>query len=443
MFLTYLMTPPRLTRYENGRHDLCRPKTPFGSKMPKLSQSLIEHTPHPSHGQAFIRDTELPGFALRVTKGCKTFILEKRVQGRMRRLTLGRLGVLTVDAARERARSLLGDIERGRVPEQAHKKPTFGKLAELYIERHARHKKSARNDQAVLRNHLSHWRPKRLADITAGEVALLHGRIGQTTPYQANRVVALLRKMFNLALGWGLFAGRNPAAGVTLHKEHKRYRFLQPDELPRLFHALKEETNEPARVAFLTALFTGARPAAVLAMRWQDLGDLDRETLVWRIPQQHGRPPEVIPLVSPLSEAIKQLPRREPNPYVFAGHGRSEHLVNLKHAWQRIRVKAQIRDVRIADLRRTFVAWLAAGGESLTLMGQILDHAGVAAAQRYAGAYLDPIREALERSAKRMLISGKIGPAFAKSAAASTISGGNPLQILTAPEGSLKKPETA
>ena len=410
--------------------------------MPKLTQALAEQTSHPSQGQCFIRDDALPGFALRVTKGCKTFVLEKRIQGRMRRMTIGRLGQLTVEAAREQATTLSAQIERGAVPEQVQKKPTFGQLADLYLQRHAPHKKSARNDQAVLRNHLSYWRSQKLAEITRRDVVLLHMKIGESMPYQANRIVALVRKMFNLAVIWGLFAGENPAAGVGFYKEQKRHRFLQPDELPRLFKALKEEPNEYARAAFMTALLTGARPGAVLTMKWDDLVDLSRERLVWRIPQARGAP-DVMPLVQPLRDVLKQLPHRQDNPYVFAGQSRAEHLVNLKRAWHRIRVKAEIGDVRINDLRRTLFAWLAAGGESPTLMGQILHHAGGATADPDAGLYLDPIREVLERNSKRMLVSGKIGPAFAKGTTASSALPRNPLLILTAPEGNVKKGEPA
>ena len=57
--------------------------------MPRLTKQLIDATPFPPAGQVFVRDAELPGFALRVTQGRKSFVLEKRIRGRMRRLTIG------------------------------------------------------------------------------------------------------------------------------------------------------------------------------------------------------------------------------------------------------------------------------------------------------------------------------------------------------------------
>src|SRR5437016_14527644 len=82
-------------------------------KMPSLTQSLAEKTPHVPAGQAFVRDSELPGFALRVTKASKSFVFERRIHGRMRRVTIGRFGPLTADQAREEASRMAADISQG------------------------------------------------------------------------------------------------------------------------------------------------------------------------------------------------------------------------------------------------------------------------------------------------------------------------------------------
>lgn len=78
--------------------------------MPRLTKQLIDATPFPSTGQVFVRDTELRGFALRITPGRKSFILEKRMRGRMRRLTLGPFGPVTLEQARKLAAAHIGAI---------------------------------------------------------------------------------------------------------------------------------------------------------------------------------------------------------------------------------------------------------------------------------------------------------------------------------------------
>ena len=398
--------------------------------MPKLTEALTKETPYVSRGQHFIRDSEQPGFALRVTKGTKSFVLEKRVHGRMRRMTLGRVGRLSLEEARHQALKMAEDISRGAVPEPLRTRPTFGELADLYLDRHVPHKRSGRNDRAVLRNYLASWRSRKLTEIGREEIESLHKTIGQRAAYQANRVIALLRKMFNLASEWGLFIGDNPAAGVVFHKEERRMRFLQPAELPRVFQALQEEKNEYVRLAFVTAILTGARREEVLTMRWEDV---NVERAIWRIPQAGGAPPHIVPIPGLLVSLLHPLSKNSNNPYVFVGEGSQGHLVNVKRAWQRIRRRAEITDVRVSDLRRTFAAWLAAAGESWEVIAQALNFRSPATTAIYAQLRVDPIREALERNAKRMVLGGgKIGPAFAKQTAVTTPVP-NPLLVLTAP----------
>ena len=100
---------------------------------------------------------------------------------------------------------------------------------------------------------------------------------------------------------------------------------------------------------------------------------------------------------------LRSLPMVEGNLYVFPGLNGVGHLQNMKRAWDRIRVKAGIRDVRFHDLRRTVGSWLAGSGESLHLIGKILNHHDVSTTAIYARLNLDPMRQALERNASKML----------------------------------------
>jgi hypothetical protein len=278
--------------------------------MRRLTKQVIDETPFPSAGQVFVRDAELPGFALRVTKGRKSFVLEKRIRGRMRRLTIGPYGPLTVDQARKLAEIHVGAIAHGEDPAQVRQnqlhEPTFGDLTEQYLDRHAPRKRSARDDRAMLNTHLTVFHTRKLTDVTRNDVARLHAKVGETAPYRANRIVALLRKMFNLAHDWGFYNGENPATRIQSFKEESRDRFVQPEELPRLFRAIGEEPNLYIRTVFLTALLTGARRAEVLSMRWDDVSLTRAE---WRIPQTKAGRPHLLPLPHVLVATLSSLPR--------------------------------------------------------------------------------------------------------------------------------------
>jgi hypothetical protein len=209
----------------------------------KLTKKIIDAAPFPEQGQVFLRDAEVRGLALRITRGSKTFVLEKKIHGRARRFTLGPYGALTVEAARKMAQEKIGEVAKGDDPAEARRQrrqaTTWGDLETLYLERHAIHKKSMKDDVSLLNRHLAQWRTWRLSAITKAEVCSKHAEIGAAGHrIAANRMIALVRVMFNLATDWGFFAGVNPAARVKLFKEVSRERFIKPDELPRLWKAL-------------------------------------------------------------------------------------------------------------------------------------------------------------------------------------------------------------
>jgi len=109
--------------------------------LPKLTKRLIDLATHPAKGQRFLRDGELRGFAIRITKGSKTFILEREIQGRVRRMTLGRYGMLTIDQARDLANVKIVEIAKGNDPgeekERRSQSATFVELETRYLAQHA------------------------------------------------------------------------------------------------------------------------------------------------------------------------------------------------------------------------------------------------------------------------------------------------------------------
>jgi integrase len=384
----------------------------------KLTKRIVDEAAHPDKGQVFMRDDSLRGFGVRVTPGTKTFILEREIHGRVRRITLGRYGPMTVDGARALAQKRIVEINEGRDPAEERRQrqhaPTFGDLVGMYLTRHAALKKSAANDRAILNHHLAHWRTKKLNTITREDIARLHTKIGtepssvirpgrptaRPLPRTANAMLTLLHSMFNLAYDWGLHPGPNPCIRIKKFPEVSRERFVKPDELPRLWKALQAEKNVIVRAAFFVGLLTGARRDEVLTAKWVDF-DLDQG--LWTIPTTKAGRSHVVPLPALVVDELKRLPRFADNPYVFVGRWGRGHLVNIAKPWARIRKAANLTDVRIHDLRRTLGSWLVAQGHSLSLIGKTLNHSNVSTTQVYARLQVDAVRAALEANARKML----------------------------------------
>ncbi len=362
-------------------------------------------------------DDRMPGFGVRIyPSGMKSFVLSYRHQGRKRLMALGRYGVLTLEIARDKARQALVDSNGGSDPLDQRAKRNHGEtiadLAETYMERHAKvHKKTWLADQRAINKYiLPAWATKKVQNLERSDVAKLHHDVGRTYPVTANRLLEVISKMCELARIWGFVdeSAINPARGITRFREHKRDRYITPQELPRLAEAIDNEPNLFARYALWMFLFTGLRKSELLQARWTDV-DWDREEL--SIHNTKNSRPLLLPLSSAALALLRQLPREEGNPFLFPGRDPGKNLVNIDKAWRRIRVEAGVPDVRLHDLRRTVGSWLAQSGNSLHLIGRVLNHKTASTTQVYARFGNDHVRDALESLGQNLL--GAAGKASA------------------------------
>lgn len=373
-------------------------------KRYNLTETFAEKAKAPATGEVFYRDRDLRGFALRVNwGGVKAFVIEGRIKGRVRRVTIGRWPVLSTVTARREALKMKTDIRAGLDPTAAAEaRPTFQMLVERYIEHSKVHgKKTWKREKQMLALYVpSGWRTRWLSDITRDEMIQLHDAIGEANgKYASNRLIMLLRAMWNAARDWKLFAGDNPAARIKLFREDKRERFLSPDELQRVNTALMDEPNEYWRAYFPLILLLGPRKSELLAAKWTDV-DLERRT--WLKPETKNGKSHLLPLPAPAVAILERLPSRGRSEWIFPGCGATGHLQGPWPAWKRIRDRAGCRDVRIHDLRRTLGSWLAGAGFSLPLIGKALNHTSPSSTSVYARLALDPVRTMLEQNAELM-----------------------------------------
>jgi integrase len=208
--------------------------------------------------------------------------------------------------------------------------------------------------------------------------------------------------------------------------------------LKKVNAALLEEPDWRWRTYFPLALMLGTRRSELLSMRWTDI---DMQQRTWRIPETKAGNSHLLPLPSPAMAMLETLPSRGTSEWVFPGgcyadvgaltnapcaHGNGPssdfqgdgqprssyklgtervtgHVVEPGKAWQRIRQRAGVPDVRIHDLRHTLASWLVAQGFNLPLIGRALNHTQTATTARYAHLAMDPVRAALEQTAALMV----------------------------------------
>ena len=209
------------------------------------------------------------------------------------------------------------------------------------------------------------------AEVGHKDIQALHNSL-KATPYQANRALSLLSKMFELSIKWG-WRTDNPAKGIGKYHEEKRHRWLSDAELGRLTSALDAHPNQKAANAIRFQLLTGARIGEVLTAEWKDF-DLDRG--VWIKPSHHTKQKRTEHL--PLSGAARALligtrdNGKGRSDYVFPGKTKAKPMVDLKKFWRSVIRAAEIEDYRIHDNRHTHASHLVSSGASLAIVGRLL-----------------------------------------------------------------------
>lgn len=378
----------------------------------KLTKSVVESLT-PASKDVVVWNTELPGFGIRMKPaGIRSYIVQYRDRqtGESRRKTIGQHGpLLTFHKAREQARIILSEALNGRDPVRAERAaraaPSVAALAEQYLAQHAIPKKrprSARNDRALLdRVVLPRIGSKKVAAVNARDIHTLHVAM-RDTPYQANRLLALLSKMFALAVHWGM-RGDNPVKGVERFHEERRQRRLSDAELKRLLGVLAVHPNRHAANAVRFQLLTGARIGEVLAARWSEI---DFQRGVWTKPSHHTKQKRTqhLPLSAPAMALLadRRATSSPEEAHLFPGAAPGKPLQDIKNFWRGVTKAADLQGYRVHDNRHTRASHLVSSGLSLEIVGRLLGHTNPLTTKRYAHLADDPLRAAADRIGSKM-----------------------------------------
>ncbi len=380
--------------------------------MPKITARLIDAI-ESENKDVIIRDSELKGFICKITpKGKKVYMLYYRTKdGRERKPAIGIHGHITCYQARDIALSWLAEISKGKDPSLEKKLQrssiTVADLATRYLDEYAATQKKPRSvdhDIFLLKNHILPSLGKiKLNSLASKDIAELHHNL-RKIPTTANRCIALLSKMLNLAEKWGVLTDSSfLCKHIDKYQENKRERFLSIEEIDRLSIKLKEASlakiEHPSVItAIKLLLLTGCRLSEILTLKWEYV---DRHNHRINFPDSKTGKKSVY--VSPyVLEIFKNTERKQGNPYVIYGTVEGNHLINLQKAWRRIRKRAGLDDVRIHDLRHSFASIGAASGLSLPIIGALLGHTQTQTTARYAHLIGEPLKDAASLIGEKM-----------------------------------------
>jgi integrase len=395
----------------------------------------------PRASEFAVWDARLPGFGVRVRpSGAMSYVVVYRAgSGRgapVRRFTIASVGKTAPEAARRRAKAILGAVAHGHDPagDKATERGTLtiATLADRFLSEHVEQKRKP-GTVAFYRHLLEKIIKPELgatkADkATRAQVARLHGKL-KATPFQANRVLAVIGSMYAFAGRSGIVTeGMNPARRIEQFKEHRRERFLTGEELVRLGAAIREAETKgipwdvheakpkakhlpkaknrftkigtSAAAAIRLLLFTGCRLREILHLKWEQV-DPERG-LLFLADSKTGR--KTVILNAPALAVLAGLDRM--GTHVVPGGDPEKPRADLKRPWEAVANRAGLSGVRLHDLRHTYASFGAGGGLGLPIIGKLLGHTQASTTQRYAHLDADPLRRASEA------IGGRIAAAL-------------------------------
>jgi len=385
----------------------------------KLTARTVENAKPPAFGRIEYWDAALPGFGLRVTdKGAKSWTVLYRAHGRLRRATLGRYPTLPLAEARDRAREVLREVEKGMDPATAKAEKRraeadlFQVVAAEFIERHAKpnNRTWQRQDRDLKREFVSLWRDRPISGIAKREIlAALDKIAARASPRRANRYLALLKKLFNWCAERS-YLEPSPAANIKpLAKEVSRDRVLSDDELLQVWRGC-EAAGWPFGDLIRLLILTAQRLGEVSNMQWRDV-DLDKGA--WTVSAaiaKNGVANEV-PLSAAALAILNGLPPLGRGGFVFpalngsrnpvSGFSRAKARLDREIATALARTGQPAMPAwRLHDLRRTAASRMAQLGISPHVIEKVLNHtsgslAGVAGVYNRFG-YGPEKRHALE-----------------------------------------------
>jgi integrase len=407
--------------------------TPNPAASAKITKSLVDKFESPASGQTFIRDVELKGFAVRITTGgAKSFIVEKRIEGQVKRITLGRYPELTVEQARKEAHKLLGKIASGGNPIAdkrltALQAKTLSEAFEDFLNaRKALKPRTLYDYQRLMTVAFPDWRKKALLAINKDMVAKRHNKLGEERgEAYANLAMRFLRALFNFSIaqyedhkGQALIR-ENPVVRLNQtrawYRVERRQTVIKPHQLPAWFEgvqALKADPLTPgvARAApiadyLLFILFTGLRKQEAAALRWESV-DLQHRTFT--VVDTKNREPLTLPITDFIEHILRDRLQVKESEYVFPGPGKTGYLVEPKRQIQKVYHTSGVT-FTLHDLRRTFITVAESLDISAYALKRLVNHKmhnDVTAG--YIVTDVERLREPMQRISDYLIKMGKI-----------------------------------
>lgn len=374
------------------------------NKPINLTNAWIKNAKAPNRYDSIQGDLKVKGLKIRITKnGSKTFYYYYKAKktGRQGKYRIGAFSDIGVPEARKIAENLAAEVRLGGDPQaekvaarkqrkEEKKKAVNDRIAKLgvfldekYYPWAESHQKAPWNTKAIMKRNFEFLYSKRMDEISSWVIdkwqkaELDKGN----QPATVNRALSALMAVLNKAVERKVI-DENPLAGRKAIKTDKKgvIRWLSEDEEKRLYKAISKRTGHlPVIITLL--LNTGARPKEIFTLRWENV-DLENRSITLEAAFTKTGQTRYIPLNDTAFNALSNW--ESEGEWVFPGVKYGTHIVSINRGWRYIKKEANIKNLRLYDLRHSFASKLVRNGVSIYEVAELLGHSAVEMTKIYA-----------------------------------------------------------
>lgn len=373
--------------------------------MAHLTQRLVDRINEPG----WYPHDNPKGLTVRIFEtGTKHYVLRFSFNGKREYLTLGPCNEMSLYAAEVLARSYKDSIKAGIHP--TRNSDCYETLEALYadfLDKYVYVYLKPASQRMYHDLYMRYIKGTPLGETEVGQLKKsdfmdLHQSLA-SSPYQANRLLAVLSSMFTWAEdNHRIRDSWNPVRGIRKFKERERKRLLTPEERERFEQTLAIYPNRQAVMIFRLLFFTGARVSEILSLTWEEVRT--DASLIHKHDSKTGE--RTIYLNAPAEAVLREAKKWSgKSSWVFPNQenwNRPYTYNAIQQHWKRFRKMAELPDLRIHDLRHNFGSAAAKQGMSLPMIGELLGHRQISTTKRYVHFATDHLRAQAERLGKEL-----------------------------------------
>ena len=335
-------------------------------------------------------DSELTGFMIEVKNtSSKTYYYRYRVNTSQKMIRIGTINELSLEDAKKRYYELKEQQSNPTIQanqEEQLNPITFQEFYNSYYLPYIKaHIKSYETNISVFKNHiLKDLSNTSMADLKKLDIKRLHNEmitIKNLSRATANKFLIFLSSAYKLANEFELLNSYNPCRGIKeFELNNQRQIFLTQSQTKRLLNEVNKSSNIHLKYIVPMLLLSGARKREVLDAKWCDFDNINN---LWTIPLTKNGKKRILPITKPLQTILNQIPK-DKTPYLFASPLTLKPYISIYQSWNSARTKANLKEVRMHDLRHTYASALVNAKCSLYEIQVLLGHSTAKITQRYA-----------------------------------------------------------